>query len=103
MLVICLEYYETEISKNVKNKKKLYDFEINKMQYVEDIINMLNNGVVGHKHYNIFLIFENGLSGIVNDNLPFSINGLIYLFLKFVLRLNSDFSIIYLNDFGVLQ
>ena len=42
---------------NVKNKKKLYDFEINKMQYIEDIINMLNNGVVGHKHYNIFLIF----------------------------------------------
>jgi len=52
-----LRIYETEISKNVKNKK-LYDFEINKMQYVEDIINMLNNGVVGHKHYNIFLIFE---------------------------------------------
>lgn len=49
-----LRIYETEISKNVKNKKKLYDFEINKMQYVEDIINMLNNGVVGHKHYNIF-------------------------------------------------
>lgn len=45
-----LRIYETEISKNVKNKKKLYDFEINKMQYVEDIINMLNNGVVGHKH-----------------------------------------------------
>ena len=37
-----LRIYETEISKNVKNKKKLYDFEINKMQYVEDIINMLN-------------------------------------------------------------
>lgn len=53
-----LRIYETEISKNVKNKKKLYDFEINKMQYIEDIINMLNNGVVGHKHYNIFLIFE---------------------------------------------
>lgn len=53
-----LRIYETEISKNVKNKKKLYDFEINKMQYVEDIINMLNNGVVGHKHYNIFLILN---------------------------------------------
>ena len=31
-----LRIYETEISKNVKNKKKLYDFEINKMQYIED-------------------------------------------------------------------
>lgn len=53
-----LNIYETEISKNVKNKRKLYDFEINKMQYIEDIIKMLNNGNVGHKHYNIFLIYE---------------------------------------------
>ena len=53
-----LNIYENEISKNVKNKKKLYDFEINKMQYIEDIIKMLKNGLVGHKHYNIFLIYE---------------------------------------------
>jgi len=50
--------YEKEISKNIKNKKKLYDFEINKMQYIENIIYMLNNGYVGHNHYNIFLIYE---------------------------------------------
>ena len=49
-----LNIYENEISKNVKNKKKLYDFEINKMQYIEDIIKMLKNGLVGHNHYNIF-------------------------------------------------
>ena len=36
--------YEKEISKNIKNKKKLYDFEINKMQYIENIMYMLNNG-----------------------------------------------------------
>lgn len=53
-----LNIYEKEISKNVKNKKKLYDFEINKMQYIEDIISMLKNGQVGHTHYNIFLIYE---------------------------------------------
>ena len=53
-----LNIYENEISKNVKNKKKLYDFEINKMQYIEDIIKMLKNGLVGHNHYNIFLIYE---------------------------------------------
>ncbi len=53
-----LNIYENEISKNVKNKRKLYDFEINKMQYIEDIIKMLKNGLVGHKHYNIFLIYE---------------------------------------------
>lgn len=46
--------YEKEISKNVKNKKKLYDFEINKMQYIENIMNMLKNGNVGHNKYNIF-------------------------------------------------
>ena len=39
-----LNIYENEISKNVKNKRKLYDFEINKMQYIEDIIKMLKNG-----------------------------------------------------------
>ena len=33
-----LSIYEKEISKNVKNKKKVYDFEINKMQYIENII-----------------------------------------------------------------
>ena len=38
-----LNIYENEISKNVKNKKKLYDFEINKMQYIEDIIKMLTH------------------------------------------------------------
>lgn len=53
-----LNIYENEISKNVKNKRKLYDFEINKMQYIEDIIKMLKNGLVGNKHYNIFLIYE---------------------------------------------
>ena len=59
-----LRIYETEISKNVKNKKKLYDFEVNKMQYVEDIISMLNNCIVGHKHYNIFLIFFHHFSNL---------------------------------------
>lgn len=50
--------YEKEISKNIKNKKKLYDFEINKMQYIENIMYMLNKGYVGHNLYNIFLIYE---------------------------------------------
>ena len=53
-----LNIYENEISKSVRNKRKLYDFEINKMQYIEDIIKMLKNGLEGHKHYNIFLIYE---------------------------------------------
>ena len=53
-----LKIYETEISKGVKNKRKLYDFELNKMEYVNDIINMLNSERVGHNRYNIFLIYE---------------------------------------------
>ncbi len=53
-----LEIYEKEISKNVKNKKRVYQFEINKMQNIGNIITMLNNSNIGHKHYNIFLIYE---------------------------------------------
>ena len=53
-----LNIYESEISKNVKNKKKLIKFEINKVQNITNIIDMLNSGNVGHEHYNIFLIYE---------------------------------------------
>ena len=53
-----LELYEHEISKNVKNKKRLFKFEVNKMQNITNIIDMLNIGNVGHEHYNIFLIYE---------------------------------------------
>lgn len=53
-----LHIYEKEISKNVKNKRKLYNFEINKMQNVTNILKMLQYGDIGHKSYNIFLIHE---------------------------------------------
>lgn len=53
-----LNIYESEISKNVKNKKKLVKFEINKVQNITNIIDMLNRGKIGHEHYNIFLIYE---------------------------------------------
>ena len=53
-----LNIYEQEISKNVKNKKKLVKFEINKVQNITNIIDMLNRGKIGHEHYNIFLIYE---------------------------------------------
>ena len=38
-----LYVYEKEISKSVKNKKKLYKFEINKMNNINNIYNILNN------------------------------------------------------------
>ena len=53
-----LNIYEKEVSKNVKNKKKLVKFEINKVQNITNIIDMLNRGKIGHEHYNIFLIYE---------------------------------------------
>ena len=53
-----LYIYEKEISKNIKNKKRLYNFEVNKVQNIIEIINMLNKGNIGHKKYNIFLIYE---------------------------------------------
>ena len=53
-----LDIYEKEISKNVKNKKKLVKFEINKVQNITNIIDMLKSGEIGHEHYNIFLIYE---------------------------------------------
>lgn len=53
-----LALYEREISKNVKNKRKVYRFEINKMQNLSNIITMLDMKLVGHNHYNIFLIYE---------------------------------------------
>ena len=37
-----LKIYETEISKNVKNKKSLYNFEVNKMQNISNIKRNLN-------------------------------------------------------------
>ena len=53
-----LKIYETEISKNVKNKRSLYNFEINKMQNITNILSMLYNSEIGHTKYNIFLIYE---------------------------------------------
>ncbi len=53
-----LNIYNNEISKNVKNRKSLYEFEINKMQNIGNIIEMLKSKNIGHSKYNIFLIYE---------------------------------------------
>ena len=42
---------------NVKNKRKLYNFDVNKMQNISNIKRMLESGNVGHDKYNIFLIY----------------------------------------------
>ncbi len=53
-----LDLYELEISKNVKNKYKVYMFEKNKMQNINYIINILQNDKYNGGLYNIFLIKE---------------------------------------------
>ena len=53
-----LNIYDNEISKNVKNKNRLFNFETNKMQNISNIIDMLSYGNIGHRMYNIFVIYE---------------------------------------------
>ena len=50
--------YETEVKKNVRNKKKILDFEKHKMEYLVDIKNVLENNLYNGGRYNIFLVFE---------------------------------------------
>lgn len=51
-----MDIYEKEVSKNTKNKKKVYQFEKNKMQNIEYICASLQNPNYTGGNYNIFLI-----------------------------------------------
>ena len=51
-----LDIYENEISKCIKNKKKLYNFEKYKIQNITRALNKINN--FDKEEYNIFLIRE---------------------------------------------
>lgn len=53
-----LKIYNEEISKKVKNKKKIYEFEKYKMTYLENIYNVLVSNNYKPLKYNIFLIKE---------------------------------------------
>lgn len=53
-----LDLFEQEISKNVKNKHKVYMFEKNKFQNVNRILEILHSGNYAGGKYNIFLIKE---------------------------------------------
>lgn len=56
--IALLDIYETEVKKNVRNKKKILDFEKHKMEYLVDIKNVLENNLCDCGKYNIFLVFE---------------------------------------------
>ncbi len=53
-----LEIYENKLSKTVKNKRKLYYFERNKMTNLYNIYLKMKEGNWKIEHYNIFLIYE---------------------------------------------
>ncbi len=53
-----LNLYESEIAKNVKNKNRIYYFEKNKMQNIEEIIKTIKSGNYKIDKYNIFMISE---------------------------------------------
>ena len=50
--------YDEEIKKNVKNKKKILEFERNKIEYLIDIKRILENGEYNGGKYNIFLVYK---------------------------------------------
>ena len=50
--------YETEVKKNVRNKKKILDFEKHKMEYLVDIKNVLENNLYDGRKYNDYLKFK---------------------------------------------
>jgi len=51
-----LHVYENEVSKNTKNKRKVYQFEKNKMQNIEYIYQTLQSIDYNGGRYNIFLV-----------------------------------------------
>jgi len=53
-----LSIYNDEISKRVKNKKKINDFEKYKITYLKSIYDVLKTGNYNPLKYNIFLIKE---------------------------------------------
>ncbi|MDD2207994.1 MAG: hypothetical protein PHU45_01385, partial [Bacilli bacterium] len=63
-----LNIYDNEISKNVKNKSKLYKFELHKIEYLLDIRDNLLNGKYDGGKYNLFLITKPKLRLIMSQN-----------------------------------
>ena len=55
-LDVLLDMYNNDIFKNVKNKKKIYNFEKNKIQYLIYIKDILETNTYDGGKYNIFLI-----------------------------------------------
>ena len=61
--------YETEIRKNVKNRKKIFNFETQKLEYLLDIKRVLENNLYDGGHYNIFLIYKPKLRVVMSQSI----------------------------------
>ena len=60
--------YQDEISKNVKNKRRLNKFELKKEQYFLDMSIKLLNGTYGGGKYNLFLVHKPKLRVIMSQH-----------------------------------
>ena len=63
------EVYEKEIRKNVKNKKKIFKFETQKIEYLLDIKRVLENNLYDGGKYNIFLIYKPKLRVVMSQSI----------------------------------
>ena len=61
--------YEEEIRKNVKNRKKIFKFEIQKIEYLLDIKRVLENDLYDGGKYNIFLIYKPKLRVVMSQSI----------------------------------
>ena len=61
--------YEQEIRKNVKNRKKIFKFEIQKLEYLLDIKRILENNLYDGGRYNIFLIYKPKLRVVMSQSI----------------------------------
>ena len=59
--------YETEVKKNVRNKKKILDFEKHKMEYLVDIKNVLENNLYDGYVFNAPLLERLSIIAIFKD------------------------------------
>lgn len=64
-----LKIYNEEVSKNVRNKKKINDFEKYKMMYLESIYRVLTTCNYKPMKYNIFLIKDPKYRVIMSQNI----------------------------------
>ena len=61
--------YEEEIRKNVKNRKKIFKFENQKLEYLINIKYVLENNLYDGGRYNIFLIYKPKLRVVMSQSI----------------------------------